>query len=533
MRNYMTLSKLLIIDFFSRYGQQLNLKGKVASKLVLVLPLLIAVPVFQMVYIMFKVFDQIGFPELTVTYMYLAAVPLIFIMAFPLVISIFFYAKDLNLLSSLPLKAWQIVLAKLTAIYASVLAVSTLILGPAVYYYSLFDVVRPLGILLGIVAILLAPMMPLALAVVLLMPLMRFLAGKKRRNMWVLVGNILLIALILGFQMGMVKLQTDPTDASALLMQKNGLLHFLGQKFPPSIWLTKMVMGSGLHTALFILLQGAVLLVTLVLSKALYLKTVIHYNQVAQVAVKEGSVSYKRSKMSHLLIKRHIGIILNNPTFLLNIVLTMFLPLLMLVITSFTGEFQLSMLKDPSVKPYLLYLFVGVLISPGFMSTLSATAITREGKTFWETRALPISTEVNMQARIMTSNVMTGGASLVLGILSVLFMPLRPAEILLGLLACVVITHFFSTVDLFINIQRPYLNWSSPTAAIKNNLNIIIALGYRILLSGMLFVGAKLVMALSPMAHITLLTLVFALLFLGVKVFLYPVFVKKFTDMDV
>ena len=60
--------------------------------------------------------------------------------------------------------------------------------------------------------------------------------------------------------------------------------------------------------------------------------------------------------------------------------------------------------------------------------------------------------------------------------------------ILLALFLAVTATLFLGTLDFVINIYRPLLNWSHPTAAIKNNMNVTISLGIRAVI-GLIFYG--------------------------------------------
>ncbi|MBN3585587.1 hypothetical protein JYB64_24665, partial [Algoriphagus aestuarii] len=41
---------------------------------------------------------------------------------------------------------------------------------------------------------------------------------------------------------------------------------------------------------------------------------------------------------------------------------------------------------------------------------------------------------------------------------------------------CLTVTLFLATIDILIDIYRPILNWTNPTAAVKNNLNVTFSL---------------------------------------------------------
>ena len=126
MNKLLALTRIQLIDFFSKYTQQMNVKNKALGRLVLVLPLLLLLPVVQLVKVFYESFSAIGFPELTITYMFIGASFMAFFMAVPLVISVFFYAKDLSLIATLPVKKDTVIFSKLTTVYVYLFGLSRL-----------------------------------------------------------------------------------------------------------------------------------------------------------------------------------------------------------------------------------------------------------------------------------------------------------------------------------------------------------------------------------------------------------------------
>lgn len=532
MRKYLSLTRLQLIDLMSRYTGQLNLKSKALEKLAILLPLVILAPMIAMVKSVYNLFSQSGYPELSVTYIYVALVPLLFFMAMPLVVSIFYYAKDAQLLATLPIRIEVIILSKLTTIYVNLISIVICLFAPVIYFY-IVDAGFTLGHLLaGFLAISLAPIIPMAVAALAIFPFMGAAAKKRRRNLWVIVANILLLTIVILLQTLFARFQMQNIDITAILSEEGGLLNFIGQKFPPSIWLTKMVMGSWLHGVYFLLLQAVVLLGTLSIAKALYRGTLAQYNQASGTSAAYAIKAHRTTSKRWLLIKRQVGIIYHNPAFLLNTILTLFVPILLIVITSATGEFKLDMLKDPTIAPYHLFIFCGFILSPTVVGSLSATAITREGKSFWETRVLPISARENVLSRILSTDLICLSSSLILVALGISFVSLSPMEIILAVLLLITGTHLFSMVDICINIQRPFTNWTNPTAAVKNNLNVMLALGVRVIIMAPGWLIYKLFQQLPPVQIVLTWLVLSGVCALVVYFKLLPIYEKKFIEIE-
>lgn len=538
MRSGLALSKLLLKDLASRYTQQLNVKSKLLGRLVLVLPLLLLLPVVQLAQMLHQSFAAFGKPELSVTYMLVAVVPLLFITAVPMMISLFFFSKDLGLLATLPITTRVVILAKSSVVYVYLLVMGLFILLPSLVLYSVVDVFRPFALVSGLLATLLVPVFPMVLAALLLMPMMKLIGKTSRRGLWLMLGNVALLAIIVGIQVLTVRLQVQAQnqtqDALALIMSENGLLNLIGQRFWPSVWFTQLMTGNLGAGALYFGVTLAAAYAGLVLVQWLYQGAMVTYNEVSANGDAKNTQRYAVSTQSVYwrLIWRHIGIVMNNPTFALQIGLSMFVPILVGGITLLTGEFNLEMLRSPQMLPMMPYIFAGLMLSPVLMGTLSATVITREGKAFWQTLVLPISHHVNLQTRILSGDVMCFVGALVLGVLGAVLLPLKPLEILAAIAFTAAATHFLNAIDLYINVQRPFLNWTHPTAAVKNNLNIMLALLLRLVLGVVFYYGMALLPTDNFQVKAYLGTAVLVTLFMLQQLLFYPKLIKAFKEME-
>lgn len=532
MNKLWALTKIQLKDFTSRYTQQLNIKSKLLNRLMIVLPLFILFPAIEIVRQMYLSFAMIGFPELTMTYMYVATTMILFFMAIPLVVSVFFYSKDLTFIATLPVKEDTVVFSKLASVYVYLVALAAALFGASVGFYALADGLKLAPLLLGLLATLFTPLMPLIFATLVIVPFMTFIGGRKNRNLMVIVGNIVLLAVIIVMQLLFTRISMDPASLQKYLSSSDGLMALIGHRFPPSVWLTKMVLGSVMETVYYILLNLAFVVVLKFTAGHLYKGAMTKYNQQSSSG-KKGKIAYKTRSKRLLLIQRHIGIIVHNPTFLLNTVMTIFIPILLFGIYAAMGLMSLETFKDPMFKPFGIYIFAGIISAPSLMGSLSATVITREGKTFWETRVLPVSIKENILTRILSSVIINTFATVILAAASFWILPLTPLEIVLALAFSMAANLAFSTLDIIVNILRPFINWSNPTAAIKNNMNIMIALLFRVVLGGLGYLMVKLLPDVGGAYMVALFTVLMTIVYFVAHALVNGRFRIKFIEMDV
>lgn len=517
-------------DIFSRSRNQVQKGKRIMSLLLLLSPLLAILPVVVMIGLIHDGFVTIGLPSLTLTYVYAAASLIGFVFAIPLIVA-FFFSKDLSLLATLPLKPQTIVWSKAVAVYAYIFPFTTALMGSGIGFY-IHTIGFSWGLVLpSLVSLFLLPLAPMALGVLLILPFMSLIGGSRHRNLMIILGNLALLGFILALQTGISNAAREPGRIAALLAEKDGLLQLVGNGFPPSVWITRFFLGDGIQALYLIAIALVSLALIQVLATFFFAKALMEYNQKGNGG-RKGAVTYRRSKVLTLLVRRHLGIIFHNPTFLLNAVLTLFVPVILFVMYSFMGIMDMETLRSPLLEPYRLYILVGILLSPSIMGSLSATVISREGPAFWETRALPISIRDNLRSRHLSSLVLNFMGQLLLAPFVVWLLSPSLWELLLALGVMTAGTLSMSVLDLLINLRRPYIQWANPTAAVKNNLNVLTSLGSRVLLGLVAYGIYRLLPGGAPWVVVLLVGVFFFLTWQGAGWFLYHRGALIFRDMD-
>lgn len=219
MNKYQSLTKLQLKDFISRYQSGLNLrKGNMGKILLVLVGGLLLYPSFLFSQILYTPLAQAGFPHILITLGYIAVSMIMLVTAIPFILSIFFYSRDTAFLSSLPIRESTIVFSKLSAMYLYLLGLSGLVFGPVLGIY-LVNSTQIMGVLIpSALVFLLSPILPLVLATIIIMPLMRFVGASKRRNLFTILGNLVLFITILVMQSFLTRLQTHPEAMEQLLL---------------------------------------------------------------------------------------------------------------------------------------------------------------------------------------------------------------------------------------------------------------------------------------------------------------------------
>lgn len=196
------------------------------------------------------------------------------------------------------------------------------------------------------------------------------------------------------------------------------------------------------------------------------------------------------------------------------------------------GIMDLNTLNNPLLLPFRVFIFFGIVISPSIMGSLSATSISREGKFFWETRIMPISHKESLASRELTTLLLNGIGQILLAIVAYTILPIEPFQLAVVLTAVVFFTLLMSKIDLIINIERPFLNWSNPTACIKNNMNVMLSLGSRVIIGGLGYLLYTLLKEQESTTIMLIITLMALILYIIARLLVAKIYLRKYEKID-
>ncbi len=141
----------------------------------------------------------------------------------------------------------------------------------------------------------------------------------------------------------------------------------------------------------------------------------------------------------------------------------------------------------------------------------------------------------NIKYRTRTTVILNLAASLLLLLISIFIFPINFTMFVLAGLFCITVTLFLATIDIVVNIYRPLLNWTNPTAAVKNNLNVIYSMLIRVVMAGVVYLLYITIPGIFVNYELTLLlaSLVSNGLYFLVRSFVYTRAVEQFNRISI
>jgi ABC-2 type transport system permease protein len=415
----------------------------------------------------------------------------LFVFGFFYVVSAFYFSKDLALLIPLPLRPHQVVFSKLAVVVINeCLTMLPLILPLLIGYGILARAPLDYWIMLGPVYLLL-PVIPLTLAALLAIGLMRVVNLSRRKDAFIVVGSLALITLQLILQM---RLRGEEGDAQAvirLLTAEDGLVRMIGRNFPPSVWATRSLAQGFSSSGLldFLRLAGVSALAfagTLVLAERLFYQGAIGLAEVSAQgramsrADLERGISSGRHWVRPIFL-REMRLMNRTPIFLLNGVLVVVLiPVVFLIGVKSTGgsnSFLTLFASLGSAHAATMVLgLTGFFLICGCLNGTASSAFSREGRHFWISKIIPVPWSQQIAAKLIHASLISLLGILVAAAVAAFALRVPAPQLLAAILLATAGAILLNLVGLRIDLMHPRLKWTNPQVAIKQNLNVILAM---------------------------------------------------------
>ena len=446
---------------------------------------------------------------------------LVFFSGLIYVISIFYYSSDIEKLLPLPLKADEIIGAKLlvTAVY-EYLFFLVLVMPPLVVY-----AVRdgsPFAFYVAlIVVVAVLPIIPLCLASILVMLIMRFTPFARNKDRFNLFSSVLIIVLALSFTFfSQSAARISEGDLIDIIQSGSGSIASLTTiLFPGTSFASKaLTLAVPNVTAmlgqlgLLLVVAAGSLVITMILARKLYFKGVIGLNASSTGRRRLATAdldrrSFRQSAFWSYVLK-DVRILVRTPIFFMNNVVMNFLWPAFFIIPVLGGSGGEGL--DEGIQMLRTQVFTGERASAGLVlaiifamflfvsgvNGITESALSREGKIFYFMKIVPMSWFRQLMAKVTVGILFSLAGAVIPLILLVVFIqpPLWFVLAILAILPGAVLLPNLSGI--IFEMFWPKLNWDNEQKAVKQNLNVLYGILLAMLLAG-LFLAPTVALSLN------------------------------------
>jgi ABC-2 type transport system permease protein len=434
---------------------------------------------------------QLQQPGLILLFGLLTVQVIVLFFGFFYMISVFYYSSDMEFLVPLPLQPRAILIAKFGIVLLTEYVTALPLALPPIIIYGLQQGSGILYWLAATVIVILLPLLPLALAGAFAILLMRFTNLARHRDALRVISGLLSVFIAIWMQYNVAKLDAVDEDLNMLMMNiismPNSLVNMVGNRFPPSLWgASALINTGGGALGYFLLYVGTAVAAFALLSfigQRFFYTGLLAGN--AHPSLKHGKqravdvALAKRPALTALIVREWQGIV-RHPVFAMTAGMNLLLPPVLVALPILGGGEQFVNIGAAVVDPRFLVwgsiAIAGLYTALAAISTIPATAISREGKQFWISQILPVAPALQVWAKLLFSVSVTAASGLLILAVAAGFLGLPWNIIAIGTLLGIPALVMSCALCLCADCLWPHLDWANPQQAMKGNQNSLIAM---------------------------------------------------------
>ncbi|MEG0313913.1 MAG: hypothetical protein RR646_01470 [Erysipelotrichaceae bacterium] len=502
MSNYLTLTKVLLKTNFGTGKSDSSSRFKTAA-----LYVLIAICFFPVVAMLYDVlssimplFVQIQQESFILSVALFASTSITFAFSLFIVSSIYYFSKDVDHLLPLPLKPETIILSKFSValIYEYIVAVLVMGTTMAAYFNCVgFDALK---FIISILVTILLPILPLCLSSILTILLMRFVPLAKNRDLFNMIGSIAAVAISFGFSFILQKLAlVKPEEIVKMIQEGKNSLNAIFYTLAPNVPFAANAITAKDIISLLVYIGITLLafIIFILVAKNFYFKGAIGVNESNSsktvLSAKELSKGTRSKPVVFSYMIKEIKLLLRTPIYFMNnILIVIIMPICLVVPFVSTDAEQLNEIAKLAQILFsndnAIYLFIiggiGLGLFYSNMDLIASTSISREGSNFKFMKYIPISYMDQINAKVLSGFVIGEFGMLIVLIPIAIFLKIPLLLLIIGIVAASISNLLGNYLGIIIDILHPKLTWESEAAAVKQNMNGMLAMLMSFVLGG-------------------------------------------------
>lgn len=450
--------------------------------------------------------------------------------------NLLFNCKDDNLLLSLPIKKSTVLFIRVFKFYVFELLYNSLFLIPAIIVYAKTMNPNISYYIVSSIGLLVFPIVPILISCI-LGTIITFIASKfKGKNIaQTIVTTVMLIGIMYFSHNSNVFLANIAKNASSI-----------------NDFITKLYYPAGAYIELITNFGILKLFEFLIVNLGLFVITVILIGKV-YFNINSGVKAIKRAKTDKkyviktstpikALIKKELSRFISSPVFVTNAGFGLILYVLGCVIASVKFDNIANMFIQEEggitldcIKNYIPVILFGFICFSSFMTSITSSMISLEGKSFNILKSLPIKPYTIIKSKVLTAVLIMIPCILIGNIIIFIKFKLDLLSTILILVASILLPLLSETIGIIVNLKYPRMDAKNDTEVVKQSMSSAISV-----FMGMALLGVTVFLLFKALEanidnHLIMILFIsaFTIIYAGVSILLHKTCEKSFNNINV
>ena len=503
MHRIKVLTKYFVKDALYEIFSNSKINKWLMMVLMLFLIIVISAPIGGMVGVLYEPLKLIGQEGMIVALILLMGGSITFLFGVYTIMNIFYFSSDIEHLLPMPFKSGEIIFGKFMAVMVNMSLYSLMLLLPLIIY-GIKSGATLVYYIYTIIGIIIVPVLPMIIASTICITMMRFGNITKHKDAFKMITGCISLILIVVFN---IFTQGGGVESSEIVNTlsdgDNSIIGKITGVFITNKYLSYALINNGsfkglLYVVLAILISLAFFIAFYIIGGKLYLKGVIGISESYSkreniMKSKDADKLTKRSTPLKALVIKDLKIMVRTPQFFINcIAILLYMPAIFGVmlfsnggIAKLSEVIQTSNSWDSRILA-LVVIAVAIFISAG---GAGVTALSREGKDFMVSKYIPVSYEIHLESKIISSLCINEICSVII-IALLIALGIKPFLLILGVIIAISAVVLVTLLGIYFDFKSPKLDWDDEKTITKNNWMPLLIMTIMLIVGGLLFVMA-------------------------------------------
>ena len=450
--------------------------------------------------------------------------------------NLLFNCKDDNMLFSLPIRKSTVLFIRVFKFYVFELLYNSVFLLPAITVYAIYMKPEIEYYIVSLIGLLLFPIIPILISC-LIGTFISFVASKFKGK------NFVQTAITVLFLLGIMYFSYNSDNLIMSIAQNaSGINDFITKLYyPAGVFIELITKFNPIKLLEFIIVNLGLLIVTILVIGRVYFN--INSN-VKSIKIKKTNKKYKIKSLSptKALIKKEFNRFINSTVFVTNagFGLVLFVLGCILITIKFDSVTEMLIKNMPNftidyVKSCLPIILFGFICFSSFMTSITSSMISLEGKSINILKSLPIKPYKIVKSKVLTAILIMLPCILIGDLIVFIRFKFDILSVILLLISSILFPLIAETIGIIINLKYPRMDAKNDTEVVKQSMSSSISVFIGMGIIGItIFLLFKALEANIPNNIIILIfIIVYVIIYYGLEVFLHKTCDKSFDNITV
>lgn len=435
-----------------------------------------------------------------------------------------FNCKDDQLLLSLPIKRSTVLFVRMFKFYIFELVFNSLFIIPLIVVYLKWaPSIEWTFFLTSFVMIIMLPIIPITISCIIGAIISSISSRFKFKNLVQIIIPFLVIFLVLFGSANMDSIYEN------LAKNATSINDFIMKLYYPAGIYAKLVENFNiLDLLVFVAINIVIFAITLFVLSRFYFKINSRLKKVTtSKKVKVENLVIKSERPSIALIKKELTTFFKTPVFIVNAGFALVLYIVVVVALSIKYDDMINIIKDvlPSemIKTHLPVLIFILISCTAFMTSITNSVISLEGKNINILKSLPIKVKTILMSKIYAALTITTIPLLIGDIILFIRFRLSILEMVILLILSILIPLISHFIGLIINLKYPNLDYENSSEVVKQSTSSLVS----VLIGMLLLIGSVVLLAkLIQLIDVIYILVIFMVMYAIIDIILYLYLIK-------